>query len=580
MKLIGYIRPYKDFSFTIPIYKDGSSFYFHNLDEKLIIRDFTNIDIDTSYLIELTQLINYTIGDKAPIVFIGENGKLIINKSDIAIFEICKYLDQINTPKKYIQEELFYYANQIGCNIEHFQNKFKLKYFVNKTIPIIYEDISKLIYTIENNLSNHRRKRKRKATLKFQRNYKNAFGLITPRYDPTIIDGFKNYFISNLKDENIRKAFHQLEKLLNYQITVSEPKHIVKSFCDISQSLFNLGYLNTSRILLLLSKIFDIDDAVIDTQLAELLIVEGDLQAAKKLYIEIQKQFPDDIVAKTGFAELLKAEGNLQAAKKLYIEIQEKFPDSIVPKTGFAELLKTEGNLQAAKKLYIEIQEKFPDSIVPKTGFAELLKTEGNLQAAEKLYIEIQEKFPDDLYSKHALIVCQLMNNDFISIDKSFFVKSEPKSINDYYFYHSFIVYNIKLKKYSTAEKLLLNEIDRIPFYKTKVLFNQTLVYLKIRQNKYLELLNEINNIFAIEESNPIDNVFKIHIYSENSMIDKATEHLNIIKQYPSNSIFYSNATLLSERYNLNGLPRKGLDNNSLDTLIIEEEFKLIGLLV
>ena len=63
-------------------------------------------------------------------------------------------------------------------------------------------------------------------------------------------------------------------------------------------------------------------------------------------------------------------------------------------------------------------------------------------------------------------------------------------------------------------------------------------------------------------------------------MKSDAIKHLNMIKHYPINSIFYSNATLLSERYNLNGLPKKGLDNSSLDKLIVEEEFKVIGVFV
>ena len=230
--------------------------------------------------------------------------------------------------------------------------------------------------------------------------------------------------------------------------------------------------------------------------------------------------------------------------------------------------------------MYLEIQNQFPNDIYAKTGLAEVLKAEGNIQGAKEMYLKIQNQFPNDIYSKHALVVCYLISNELISIDKSIFVTSNPKSRDDYYFYHSYIMYNIGIKQYSEAEILILNEINTIPFYKTKVLFNQTLIYLKLVQKRYKDLLEDINSIIFIEKLSATEHVFKTHIYSENSMQDDAIKHLNMIKHYPTNSIFYTNATLLSERYDLNGLPRKGLDNRSLDKLIVDEEFKLIGVFV
>jgi len=335
MKLIGYIRPCKEFSFTIPVYHNGQNFYYHNLDEKFIITGFAKDEIDNSYLIKLSQKINYEIGNKAPIAFIGVNGKLIIGTADKAIIEICKYLDQIYLPKKYIHEELFYYAKIIGFNIKSFQDRFELKYFVFSNQYIIYKDIVKLICTIERYTSNINSKRKRKASFKFQRKSKNVFGISFAPYDIKKIDGFKNYFIDNIIEGNIRKAYHELEKLFDYQIKVSEPKHIAKSFCDISQTLLDIGYISTSKILLYLAKILETNDIVIFTQLAEVLKAEGNIQGAKEMYLEIQNQFPNDIYAKTGLAEVLKAEGNIQGAKEMYLKIQNQFPNDIYAKTGF-----------------------------------------------------------------------------------------------------------------------------------------------------------------------------------------------------------------------------------------------------
>ncbi|MEZ4859044.1 MAG: hypothetical protein R2781_09560 [Flavobacteriaceae bacterium] len=647
MKLIGYIKPYMDFSFTIPIYEEGNSYYYHELNDNFNIIGFFIDNINKSFILKFKKKINYKIGDKAPIVFVGENGKILINNSDSADFEIFNYLNRFSPPKMHIYEELFFLAKQNGNDVELYKNKVELMGLVYYSYPILNKEIFKIVDEIEEYLLGFKSKRKRKRSFKYLKKGKYLFGKHPKFYDQIKIDNLKKYIISDIKGNKIRKSFRELSNLFQYQSQISPPKLIVKSFCDISQSMLNYGYFDIAKILLHLSKLFETNDIVIDAQFAEILKAEGDLIGAKQKYLEIQDQFPNDVIVKNGYAEVLKAEGDLVGAKQKYLEIQDQFPNDVIAKSGYAEVLKAEGDLAGAKQKYLEIQDQFPNNKIAKTGYAEVLKAEGDLAGAKQKYLEIQDQFPNDviakngyaevlkaegdlvgakqkyleiqdqfpndviakngfagvlkaegdlagamqkyleiqkqfsndLYSRQSLITCYLISNDLKSIDKSLFVKSNPISKDDYYFYHAYIMYKIRIGNYEEAEILLFNKINSIKFYKTKILFIQTHAYVRLLQKRYEYLLNEINNIFPDNGNNPAVNVFKTHIYSVNDKKDDAKKYLKMIKNFPSNSLIYTSATLLSERFNLNGLPKKGLDNDALDKLIEEEEFKLIGLL-
>ena len=223
------------------------------------------------------------------------------------------------------------------------------------------------------------------------------------------------------------------------------------------------------------------------------------------------------------------------------------------------------------------MQENHPEDVVARNGYAEILKAEGDLEGAKRIYLEVQETYSHDLYSKHALLVCRLINEEYNPID---FVTSNPKTINDYYFYHSYVMYNIRIKEYSLAEELIVKEIDRTPFYKTKILFEQTYIYLRILRKKSKGLLSKFFDFNVVQGDGLVYNILQTHVYAENGMKDKAVNCLKKYKYFPSNSVFYTTAALLSERYGLNGMPVKGLDDVILDQLIYEEEFKVIGMFV
>lgn len=82
MKLNGYIKPYMDYSFSIPIYYNGINYFLHSLNSNLQVCKFDEFDIDPDYFIEYESDLFMKEGDYGIVVFIGENSLPLIDYAD------------------------------------------------------------------------------------------------------------------------------------------------------------------------------------------------------------------------------------------------------------------------------------------------------------------------------------------------------------------------------------------------------------------------------------------------------------------------------------------------------------------
>jgi hypothetical protein len=102
MYLKGYIQALKENSFAIPIYSDGDKYYCHDLDDYYKIKEFYQIQIPDDYFIKLYLSKKFELGSIGASVFIGTEGYLVYNKSDIIINEIINYLNDTTKVNEFI----------------------------------------------------------------------------------------------------------------------------------------------------------------------------------------------------------------------------------------------------------------------------------------------------------------------------------------------------------------------------------------------------------------------------------------------------------------------------------------------
>ena len=739
MKLYGYIKSFRSYSFAIPIYRFKNEFFYHNLDDDFKIISFTKTE-DTSWIIPLTKLDNvyFKVGNTGIVVFIGEGNTIYKGIPQKTFYQICQYLDRLSRPRKYISQEIFKYAAKLNIDLKSYLYKFKIKCLLRPESPN-QKIILELIKKIETQTKKAINKRKRKSSFKHLK----KGNKLKRKADSKKIENLKTYIVNYLKIGNFEKAFNETQRLLKYQFEVSPMKFTVKSLTDISSACVQNGLYTEAKLYIYFAKLIPVKDSVPDCQYAEILKNEGNLTEAKRLYEQIQRdfpnnvvarngyaevlkslgnlneakrlyeqiqrdfpsyvvtrtgyaevlkslgnlneakkmyeqiqrdfpsnvvarngyaevlkslgnlneakrlyeqiqnefpydivartgyaevlkslgnlneakkmyeqiqrdfpnnvvakngyvevlkslgnlneakrlyeqiqnEFPSDVVARNGYAEVLKSLGNLNEAKRLYKQIQRDFPNNVIARTGYAEVLKSQGNLNEAKRLYEQIQNEFPSDVVVRNGYAEVLKSQGNLNEAKRLYEQIQRDFPYDLVSKHSLLTCQLLlrdkNANLIEI-------TNPKTEDDYYFYHSSIMFHILRGETSRAKELLLNTIEKIPFKKSKDVYQNTLKLIILIENKFGELTQELLSNVKEETTSPVDNVFNTHILAKAGQKEKAQKYFEIIKKYPEESIIYKSATLLNELYNLNGLPKKNVPQQKLEQLLVESELLAI----
>jgi hypothetical protein len=95
MKLIGYIHPFINYSFTIPIYSESNVFYFHKINYNYKIEEFIQYDITDYEFIEISEYINFNIGEFCAIVYITSNYDAVIESAD-KIYDKLLELDDLN----------------------------------------------------------------------------------------------------------------------------------------------------------------------------------------------------------------------------------------------------------------------------------------------------------------------------------------------------------------------------------------------------------------------------------------------------------------------------------------------------
>jgi hypothetical protein len=142
MILQGYITPYSDFSFSIPVYTDGKDLFYHQLNKNLRIEEFELLETKNFELINVNNLIEVGIGDFGIIIFIGEKQEAIINYANLIVPQVFNNLrTNINARLNLIKElhqivqktEKVVFAN----TLQHFSVR---PYNENSTIDLIFNE--------------------------------------------------------------------------------------------------------------------------------------------------------------------------------------------------------------------------------------------------------------------------------------------------------------------------------------------------------------------------------------------------------------------------------------------------------
>jgi len=274
----------------------------------------------------------------------------------------------------------------------------------------------------------------------------------------------------------------------------------------------------------------------------------------------------------------LKLEGDYVGAKSKYQEIEKEFPKDVVAKCGYADVLKLEGDYVGAKSKYQEIEKEFPIVVVAKNGYADVLKLEGDYIGAKSKYQEIEKEYPADLYSKHSLLVLSMITGAVFDDESKFLVKTNPVSMQDYYFYHAYIMFYIKMGLYERAETMILDVIGNVPFLQSKRLYRQTYLYLKVLLGRYQEVLKDVDVSDYDEKGCPLASVMKAKIFFANGLEEEAVKYLDLLKKYPENSVAYSVSVLMTKAYLKDNAEYNLNSDEDLECCMADEEFKLLAL--
>lgn len=238
MKFYGYITPFMDYSFSIPIYWDRHDFYFHSLDKQLNIVRFEKTERNDSLFVKCEYCNDYTIGEKGLIVFIENEGNPIIGDPLSVvlkvnrIFEIISYkfnlFNEYNKLKLAIDSEIIRHRSN-----HNFDILLQLDYVMRKGKKWPGYNPNEILTEVESGSS---------------RKYSAAVEIIYKLYGNNFIS-----YILNYKNEAIEKNRHfhdafltfvnmQSEKLKplqkkpsNFREYISEPNDLVEAINDDSK---------------------------------------------------------------------------------------------------------------------------------------------------------------------------------------------------------------------------------------------------------------------------------------------------------------------------------------------------------
>lgn len=102
MKLVGYLKAFKENSFAIPVYSENGYFFFHNVDENYKIIEFYNARLEKNNFIECYLSTEFKLNDFGAYVFVGENNYLNYNILSNNIFEVKNYLNDNTDKEKFL----------------------------------------------------------------------------------------------------------------------------------------------------------------------------------------------------------------------------------------------------------------------------------------------------------------------------------------------------------------------------------------------------------------------------------------------------------------------------------------------
>jgi tetratricopeptide (TPR) repeat protein len=382
--------------------------------------------------------------------------------------------------------------------------------------------------------------------------------------------------VQALQANETELAWQHVKNLLEKQMPKSEPTHLCKSLTNLATAVFESGNGPFAREILDFALMFDENDAAVHCLNAEVLKSEGDLAGAKAAYEAIKNRFPDNVVAQNGYAEVLKSEGDLAGAKAAYEAIKNRFPNDVVAQNGYAEVLKSEGDLAGAKAAYEAIKNRFPDNVVAQNGYAEVLKSEGDLAGAKAAYQAIRQRYPHNEVAQHAYFNLLLITNQ--SVDEAPEVPTLLNRETDYYWLTFHIHHLTREGQWVDAMQLIERGLSQCKFDKSRKMLRRQRRYVRLQLGS-LQEDQAIAELFAEPAPEPIDHVLRTHLFGALGRTSEAYEALDFCKKYQQIKVVYEAACLLSERYQINGLPQTGQPNEVLDVQIRRKEWEALTLL-
>lgn len=216
MRLIGFIKPYKEYSFSIPIFENENNHYFNQvLNDDFIIESFKQLPdayIGENIVFTLFDTKDenmYFRNDVGVISFFIQENDWIYGRADLAIPKIWKYLIDNNIRLFFLENELMRYSIILGID--------KLSHF----------DIN--FFSIKNELINYRL---------------NSKFLIS---NPNVVKKFDSFHLSNQKTREVILRIRSITNHTRFDILkalIENPENqfdfeLLKSKLNIEESLLS-----------------------------------------------------------------------------------------------------------------------------------------------------------------------------------------------------------------------------------------------------------------------------------------------------------------------------------------------------
>ena len=138
-----------------------------------------------------------------------------------------------------------------------------------------------------------------------------------------------------------------------------------------------------------------IDQSGVPKRLAESAMRRGNWAAARELWEELRRVFPDDPPGYVGGTAALLEAGCLEEAECLAVETLERFPEYSEAYIQRAEVAMRREDWAVANEMWAELRELFPYYTSGYVRGATALIGAGRLEEAEKLAVEAVERYPD-----------------------------------------------------------------------------------------------------------------------------------------------------------------------------------------